>query len=164
MKLRRPLAWLRELAWFFFGASVMRAVVNDAARESRRHRPYGPETIPKGVPADIPVYSRRGFRQVPSYEMGPFGSQRLVYLPREEFETVVTYCELQLREHGWMITETYDDVGEDFRARRFDVLKKQHRGSVAVTESVDHVGPIDLRLVKVSVDLQPVEQAVHTPQ
>ncbi|MHB1006226.1 MAG: hypothetical protein ACYC3S_11370 [Chloroflexota bacterium] len=135
------------------GASPMQRAVDNASAVSRQHRPYGPEATPPGLPADIPVYKARGFRHGPRVSRPVQGSISMVYVPRSEFDEVTAFYEEQLPTHRWMIAEVHDDSGDDFRARRFDVEKDGRRGAIAVEETRQDVGPLERKVVTVSIDI-----------
>jgi len=141
------------LAGSLMGNSQMHEAVDDAAAISHLHRPYGPETTPRGLPHDIPVFNRQGFRRRPSASISPEGDVSLTYEPREEFDAVVRFYEEQLPAQRWTVMETHDDSGDNYRARRFDVQKGMRQGSIAVEESSGDLGPFARRLVTVSIDI-----------
>jgi hypothetical protein len=154
MDLTHSFGWLRQLLWVLIGPDSMKATVDDAARASRRHRPLGPEDTPAGIPPDVPVYNKRGFRQRPNLRLGKDGALSLTYLPREEFGVVVSFHEAKLADQGWSVTESYDDFAQAYRARRYDIRKDNRAGSIAVTETVSDLGPLEWRLVSVTMDLR----------
>jgi hypothetical protein len=154
MDLTHSFGWLRQLLWVLVGPDSMKATVDDAARASRRHRPLGPEHTPAGIPPDVPVYNKRGFRQRPTIRLGKDGALSLTYVPREEFAAVVSFYEAELATQGWSVLESYDDFGQEYRARRYDVRKDNRAGSIAIAETVSDLGPLERRLVGVTVDLQ----------
>ncbi len=144
---------VREYLSSALAGNAMRDALDDAVIVARRLRPFGPETSPPHLPADVPVYDRRGFRRRPLASVSAEGNLSLTYAPREEYDDVVSYYEDQLPARCWTIGDVHDDSGTHYRARRFAVAKGTRRGSIAVEETVEDLGPLERRLVTVSMDI-----------
>jgi hypothetical protein len=144
---------LRNVFGFGLLGSPMRRAVDDANDASRVHRPYGPEVTPKNLPADVPIYSARGYRKRPEANVNSEGDVSLVYVPREGFDEVTSFYEDQLPARNWQVVDTHEDVGNRYRTRRFDVQKGTRVGSIAIEEVSTDLGILDHKVVTVFIDI-----------
>jgi hypothetical protein len=142
-----------SLGWALFGLSPLQQSIANSEDGANRFRPFGPELTPHNLPSDLPIHSLRGYRKRPLAQVTSQGDVSLVYQPRDSFDAVASFYEEQLPVKRWTVTDSKEDVGVGYRARRFEVQKGARLGSVAVEETVTDLGPIEHRVVTVSIDI-----------
>ncbi len=142
-----------SLGWALLGLSPFRQSALEDEGGANRFRPFGPELTPRNLPSDLPIYAVRGYRKRPLATVTSQGDVSLSYQPRETFDVVAAFYEGQLQVKRWGVTDSHEDTGAGYRARRFDVQKGDRLGSIAVEEIVTDLGPIEHRTVSVSIDI-----------